>query len=224
VGRVLIAVRENDANLQTLGISAIRAKLLAFGISGALAGFSGAVFVHLQRGIAGDSFAPQRSVDLFLLAVLGGVSSVSGVLMGSLYYNATNYFLTTNFIFAILQPFAVLLLLFVEPAGLIGLVNRVRDGILRIVAQRRQLIVPSLFADVDPEALEQRLIPLAEPIPGSGLAALRGPRYALASGIYAGRTRRARAEAGRTKPSREAALIGAAVDASAASDTAPEAR
>jgi branched-chain amino acid transport system permease protein len=214
IGRVLIAVRENDANLQTLGISAIRAKLLAFGISGALAGFAGAIFVHLERGIAGASFAPQRSVDLFLLAVLGGVSSISGVLLGSLYYNATNYFLTTNFIFAILQPFAVLVLLYVEPRGLIGLLNRVRDGILRIVAQRRQLIVPSLFADMDPESLERRLIPLAEPIPGSGLSALRSERFALRSGIYAGLGRAGR-QVARTGPSREAALIGAAVEASA---------
>ena len=46
-----------------------------------------------------------------------------------------------------------------------------RDGILKIVAQRRQMIVPSLFADVDPATLEKRLIPLAEPIPGAGLHA-----------------------------------------------------
>ena len=74
-------------------------------------------------------------------------------------------FLTDNLIFSIIQPFAVIFILFIEPTGMIGIVNRVRDAMLRIVAQRRQLVVPSLFADVDPDALARRLIPLAEPKP-----------------------------------------------------------
>jgi hypothetical protein len=33
--------------------------------------------------------------------------------------------------------------------------------VLRIVAERNRMVVPSLFADADPEALHLRLIPLA---------------------------------------------------------------
>ena len=51
-GRLLIAMRENEANVQSFGVSAVRLKLTAFAVSGALAGFAGAVFVHQQRGLS----------------------------------------------------------------------------------------------------------------------------------------------------------------------------
>jgi branched-chain amino acid transport system permease protein len=190
-GRLLIGTRENEPNVQALGISSTRIKLIGFGVSGALAGLSGVLLVTLLRGVPAQSFAPQRSIDIFLIAVLGGVSSVPGVLLGAFYFNVTSYFFSTNVIFSVIQPFAVILLLFIEPTGLIGLINRMRDGALRIVAQRHQLIVPSLFADIDESALERRLVPLAESIPGAGLAALgRRESFALTSRLYA-RGRRA---------------------------------
>ena len=45
-----------------------------------------------------------------------------------------------------------------------------RDAVLRIVAQRNQIIVPSLFADVDPTSLHLRLVPMGAPAPNAGLA------------------------------------------------------
>ncbi|HEX9889112.1 MAG TPA: branched-chain amino acid ABC transporter permease, partial [Nitriliruptorales bacterium] len=214
-GRILIAVRENDTNLQAFGVSAFRAKLVAFAVSGALAGFSGAIFVHLQRGISADSFLPQRSVDLFLYAVVGGITSIGGVVMGTAAFSSLNFFFGAN---VIIQFFGAsmltLILLYAEPGGLIAVVNNVRDSVLRIVAQRRQMIVPSLFADVDPEALHARLVPLAARIPGAGLAAL-GPRirFSLASELYAGSGERFLDKLKPKKQSDEAALYAAAATA-----------
>ena len=60
-----------------------------------------------------------------------------------------------------------------------------RDAVLRIVAQRRQLVVPSLFADFDPDAIERKLIPLGEPAPNAGLAALPADeRWSQGSELY----------------------------------------
>ena len=213
-GRILIAVRENEANLQSFGVGATRAKLQAFAISGGLAGLAGAIYATQQRGLNFQSFDAQRSVDLFLLAVLGGVTSTGGVLLGSLIFFVGDYFLKTNVIFLAFQPVFVLLLLYIAPSGLISLINRVRDGALRIVAQRRQLIVPSLFEDYDPEALERRLIPLAEASDRGGLAALPSTqRFGLASELYAGRGRRDLQKLAPPKPTKEAAAIGAAAEA-----------
>ena len=62
-----------------------------------------------------------------------------------------------------------------------------RDAWLRIIAQRRQIVVPSLFADYDPDALERRLIPLADPEGNSGLAALGpGAHFRLGSELHGG--------------------------------------
>ena len=213
-GRMLIAARENEANLQTFAISAFRAKIVAFAVSGALAGFGGFLLVHLLRGTAAGSFAPQPSVDVFLLAVLGGVSSIPGVVIGTIVVEAKGYFFGDSVYLASIEPFFIIMLLFIEPAGLIGLVNRMRDAVLRIVAQRRRLIVPSLFADRDPADLAAQLIPLASSQPNTGLGAIElDERYVMKSDLYLGSRLRLFSKSKAAGPSREAAVIGAAVDA-----------
>ena len=89
-----------------------------------------------------------------------------------------------------------------------------RDAVLRIVAQRRQMVVHSLFADYDPDALARRLIPLAEPSSGSGLGALPpDARFSLASGLYQGRGQRIFGRSDEDRTTKEAAAIGAAAAA-----------
>lgn len=191
LGRLLIATRENEANVQAFGVPLLRTKLLAFAVSGALAGLAGAMYVHQQRGINVEAFDLDKSVQLFLLAVVGGVTSVGGALLGSAYFSVFDYLFAGNAVAQAVQPFSVLLVLYSVPGGLASILNSVRDAVLRIVAQRRQLVVPSLFADIDPEALRQRLIPLAEPAQQGGLASLPiDQRFALASDLYVGSERR----------------------------------
>lgn len=210
-GRVLIALRESEANVVSFGVAAARTRLAAFAFSGALAGFAGAVFAHQQRGLNPDSFSATASVDIFVLAVLGGIGSVNGALLGSLYINVTRYFVNSPLFAGFIGAGGTLLLLYVAPGGLISLVAQVRDAILRVVAQRRQMVVPSLFADYDPDALARRLIPLAEASSGSGLAALPPEtRFSLASGLYQGRGLRIFGREERERTTKEAAAIGAA--------------
>jgi hypothetical protein len=63
-------------------------------------------------------------------------------------------------------------------------VYAIRDSILRIVAQRRQMVVPALFADVDPHVLESQLIPLGDPEDRTGVQALGARDYRLDSTLY----------------------------------------
>ncbi|MEY2469812.1 MAG: branched-chain amino acid transport system permease protein livM [Actinomycetota bacterium] len=216
-GRLLIAMRENEANVQSFGVSATRLKLTAFGVSGALAGFAGAVFVHQQRGLSAQSFTADNSINAFVFTVLGGIGSVGGAMLGSLYSSVLRYFLPTNdfaaTLLGVLQQGQALTLvvLFLFPAGLIGVVVGLRDSWLRIIAQRRQIIVPSLFADYDPDALANRLIPLADPDANSGLAALGpGAKFRLGSELHGGGSGDAAAIRGREE---ERLAIGAAVSA-----------
>lgn len=211
IGRVLIALRENEANAQAFGISAVRTKLVAFAISGALCGFSGAVFAAHQRGIAADSFGADAGVQVFIAGVFGGVSSVSGALLGATYFRLTEDIFTGEVLQAVIQQGGTLYLLFLAPGGLISLLIKARDSVLRVVAQRRQLIVPSLFADSDPDALEARLIPLAAGDGASGLAALPPEqRYVLGSELYRGRGGRIIGKLAPARRTSEATAFGAA--------------
>lgn len=210
-GRVLIAMRESEQNVSAFGIAAVRMRLAAFAFSGALAGFAGAIFAHHQRGLNPDSFAATASIDIFVLAVLGGIGSVNGALLGSFYFNMSRYFITSPLFAGIVGSGGTLLLLYVSPGGLVSLVAKFRDACLRIVAQRRQMVVPSLFADYDPDAMERRLIPMAEASGSSGLGALPpDARFSLASGLYQGRGIRIFGRPDDVKEAKEAAAIGAA--------------
>jgi len=153
-GRMLIGVRENERGVLAAGINATRAKLTAFAISGFLASLGGALYVHLQQNLILGAYAPERSIAVFLMVVIGGLGSVPGAILGAIYVQSLEWF--RNSFPAGIRPIvqllgsgvgAIFVLMFL-PAGLGSLVYDVRDRLLRRVARRRRVIVPSLFADV----------------------------------------------------------------------------
>lgn len=212
-GRVFIGARENEANLQAFGINVVRTKLAAFALSGFLVGLAGVLFAHHQRAVSPSAFAAGESLTVFILAVVGGVGSIAGAIIGGVFLGLRELVTAIGgpageVLAFVLGSYGVIAILYVFPGGLSSLVFGIRDGILRIVAQRRQLLVPSLFADQDPEALERRLIPLAESQPNAGLDALDlEQRYRVGSALYrVGR----REEGDRRRREETQALTGAA--------------
>jgi hypothetical protein len=154
------------------------------------------------------------SFNVFVLTVIGGLGSPAGGVLGAMYGGGVGYFLSGNLVFGVIAGFAPLLLIYVAPGGFISLINKVRDSMLRIVAQRRQLVVPSLFADYDPDALERQLVPLADPLPNSGVNALAADqRFTQRSELYRGHGERVLEKLASPKTTKEAAAIGAAVEA-----------
>lgn len=192
IGRTLIGVRENEANAKAFGVRAVRTKLVAFGIAGALCGMAGAVLAAQGRAVSDASFSAQAGIDTFTAAVFGGVSSVSGALLGTAYFKIIGDFAKTHAVLGVfLQRGGTLFILLAAPGGLISLVNAGRDSVLRVIAQRRQIVVPSLFADYDADADSRQLILLGDSDATSGLGALPvGTRFTLESELYHGRGER----------------------------------
>lgn len=83
LGRVLKAIRDDEHATLALGKSVVRYKLLAFCISGALAGVASALFAHYHTFINPFSFTLDRSIFLVALVVLGGTANLVGTLVGS---------------------------------------------------------------------------------------------------------------------------------------------
>lgn len=185
VGRVLIGVRENQSNALSFGVSTVKARLAAFAISGYICGVSGVMWAHHQRAVQAVDFGAITSLNIFLFAVVGGVGSITGVILGATYFAIRGLFAANEFLAFIFQDVAILAFLYVAPGGLASIFYGVRDATLRIVAQRRQMVVPSLFADMDPETLAGQRIPLSDPIPNSGLQGLPfDQRYRTPSELY----------------------------------------
>lgn len=146
-GRVLVALRENERGVQVFGVDVLRAKLTAFAISGFLAAVGGCLLVHLLGGFGPSTYAPDQSFVVFMAAVVGGVGSLPGAVLGSLFLNGSQWLLPGARWQTLASALGVLLVLMVVPGGLGDLVFRVRDAALRLVARRRGIIVPSLLAD-----------------------------------------------------------------------------
>jgi branched-chain amino acid transport system permease protein len=149
-GRVLIAVRENPRAAESYGVNAIRTTLVAFAFSGFLAAVAGVLFVHhqhaLSNAVGGNPFAPEASLRVFAIAVIGGLGSIPGSLLGTLYVFTMQYYMLPEYRF-LATGFGLLALLLVLPGGIGAGFAEARDAGLRWVARRRDLLVPSLVAD-----------------------------------------------------------------------------
>jgi branched-chain amino acid transport system permease protein len=92
-GRMLRATREDPAAAAAAGISIYRQRLLAFTLSGALAGFAGGLYVHLQALQAGHLSLDLTFITLAML-VVGGSGSLLGAVVGALALNGIYSFLS----------------------------------------------------------------------------------------------------------------------------------
>lgn len=162
-GRALVAVRDNELAAQAVSVNTTKLKLTAFVVAGGIAGLAGALYVLHQLGIKDGSYASGVSLRLFSMVVIGGLGSIMGSVMGAVYIRGAEILLPSGWQF-VASGAGILLLLLIVPGGVGEVIYRVRDGALRRVAKRRNIIVPSLVADV--RVVEDAPIPLGEALRG----------------------------------------------------------
>lgn len=80
--RKFTALREGPRILSAVGISSSSTRLVAFAISGALAGLAGVLFAHFQLVMDLDTFSFTRLIALLLAVILGGAGYFWGPLFG----------------------------------------------------------------------------------------------------------------------------------------------
>jgi ABC-type branched-subunit amino acid transport system permease subunit len=85
IARRLIAVRDNEIAAGSAGIPVVRTKLLAFALSGFIAGYAGVCFAFATERFSTDTFDPTVSILIVSMVVIGGLDSIPGALMGALY-------------------------------------------------------------------------------------------------------------------------------------------
>ncbi|MGH2684501.1 MAG: ATP-binding cassette domain-containing protein, partial [Actinomycetota bacterium] len=161
-GRMLVATRDNRRAAQSYGISPIRAQLTAFAVSGFYAGLAGALYVFHFHGLSDTLKITETNLKVFAIAVVGGLGSVPGAILGGAYLTWVEFspFTREPLSRLLASGLGVLLILLVLPSGLSGLLYDVRDRILRRVARARGVIVPSLLADVKVLEAEESDAPL----------------------------------------------------------------
>ncbi len=82
-GRNCIAIREEETAAQAMGINVTRYKVIALAISCALAGLSGAMMGHYLQYLHPVMFAMDKSNQLILTAIMGGLGSITGTVLAT---------------------------------------------------------------------------------------------------------------------------------------------
>jgi len=93
-GRLLRASREDPAAARGVGVSIHRERLVAFTVSGALAGFAGGLYVHLIGSITTEQVYLELTFLTLAMLVVGGVTSLWGAVVGALAVSGLDSFLS----------------------------------------------------------------------------------------------------------------------------------
>jgi branched-chain amino acid transport system ATP-binding protein/branched-chain amino acid transport system permease protein len=87
LGRAFLGIRENEQVAQSFGVDVARYKLLAFTLSGAMAGVAGALYGHLAGFVNSEVFRFDRfSLLLVVIVVIGGLGHRNGVIAAAAIY------------------------------------------------------------------------------------------------------------------------------------------
>jgi len=128
VARRLVAVRDNELTAAAMGIPVVRTKLLAFALSGFMAGYAGVCLAFATQRFNLTTFDPTYSILVVSMVVIGGLGSVSGAVLGAVYLvGLPAIFGTTSTIQFLTSGFGLLCFILYLPGGLAELIRRFGD-------------------------------------------------------------------------------------------------
>jgi branched-chain amino acid transport system permease protein len=121
LGRTFIAIRNSDELAEALGINLMRNKMLAFTLSVFYAGIAGGLYAGFVRFIGPDMAGVQHTFDMMIFAMVGGLGTVLGPLLGAIgmpWLTQSLQFLQ-EYRFIVFGPILVALVIFL-PYGIVG--------------------------------------------------------------------------------------------------------
>jgi branched-chain amino acid transport system permease protein len=126
-GRVLRGAKENPVRMAAMGFDVYRFQLATYVIAGMIGGLSGFLLANASEFVSPAYMSWQRSGELIVMVLLGGLGSLNGAIIGTAAYLLTEEWLSgfTEHWKVIFGPVLVLVVLFAR-GGLIGVATEVR--------------------------------------------------------------------------------------------------
>jgi branched-chain amino acid transport system permease protein len=93
LGRAWIAIREDEVAAVSMGVPAVRTKLLAYATGGALGGMAGAFLGSYYNSVNANQFQFGFSIFILAMIILGGLGSIWGVALGAIALSLINTYL-----------------------------------------------------------------------------------------------------------------------------------
>lgn len=146
IGRAFAAVRDRDLAAEPMGINLFRVKMVAFAVSSAYAGTAGALLATVSGYVEPSGFGLLMSIQFLAMILLGGLATISGSIAGALFitflprltqsvaevlpfmdHRGNGSGLLSAFqLEQILYGLLIVVFVVAEPAGLVGIWNRIR--------------------------------------------------------------------------------------------------
>lgn len=133
-GLGITAVREEEDAAESMGVSALKHKLLALGISAFFGGLTGGAFAFYHVGYYPQlTFGPEWTFDSMMMAYIGGVGTIVGPVIGAIFFIVLREILALNFSEFHLIIFGVLFILVVLflPDGFMGVWDKIQKRLTR---------------------------------------------------------------------------------------------
>src|SRR5262245_11468690 len=88
IGRAFLALRENEALAESVGIDVTRYLVLAAVVSAAMAGLAGGLYAHYTRFVSPEVFLFTYTVTMVIMVIAGGKGTLAGPIVGALLFTA----------------------------------------------------------------------------------------------------------------------------------------
>lgn len=120
-GRQIIAVREDEIAAESMGVNLTRQKVLVFVMGAIISAIAGSLYVSYIGTVVPKDFTIMKSIDYLIIAVMGGLGSITGTIIAGIVLGILNMFLQ-NFsdLRMIIYSLALILVMIFRPGGLLG--------------------------------------------------------------------------------------------------------
>src|SRR4051812_32009001 len=139
IGRTIIGVRENEPAAEAFTVSPTRAKLTAYALGGFIAGLGGALIggLFVTVGYTEKFFRVEDSFALVSIAVIGGLGSTAGAVLGAIWVIGLPAFWPDNDVVPLFtSSIGLLLILLYIPGGFTQISYWIRDMLLARIEKR----------------------------------------------------------------------------------------
>lgn len=121
MGREVISVREDEIAAESMGVNTTKIKVITFVLAAVTAAMAGSLYVGYIGTVVPKDFTVLRSIEYLIIAVFGGLGSMTGTVVAAIVLGILNMFLqNVSELRMIIYSLALILVMVFRPGGLLG--------------------------------------------------------------------------------------------------------
>lgn len=158
LGRLLIAIRDDESRVRFSGYDPTDFKVLVFAVSAGLAGIAGALYTVQSGIITPKAMDIAFSIEMVIWVAVGGRGTLIGAVLGALLVNFAKSLLSEQFpeVWLFFQGALFLIVVTVLPDGIVGWFRFQGMNYIRMLIRGRRPVVTYPSLEADPEVEYER--------------------------------------------------------------------